>query len=421
MTRLLVAAVSALLLASSTASDPPVVAWVNGAWFDGAKFVTRDMYTVKGRLTDKRPHAVSRTVDLRGRFVTGAFAEAHNHNIPGPDPAAQVREYLQQGIYYVMIQANTPGGRAAVEPILNSPGTVDVQFANGGFTAPGGHPTALVERNIRNGGMTPFDRNGGFLHPVRTHADVATAWRFIREQKPDFIKIMLIYSEDRLSGVPVPADSDRYGLDPSLVGDIVRRAHADKLRVSAHVESARDFVIAVDAGADLIAHLPGFWPDPKRSPEIYRMTADSVGKAARRGVAVITTLGSALREMVPPAFTVDQRGAMMNVYRHNLELLRRHRVRIAIGSDNFRGTSVDEALQLHAAGLMEPPELLRALSIDGPAAVFPNHRPSGVEEGALADFLVLEGNPLEDFSAIRRIAIRVKAGEELNLVASDKR
>ena len=37
MTRLLVAAMAALLLASSTPSGPPVVAWVNGAWFDDGR------------------------------------------------------------------------------------------------------------------------------------------------------------------------------------------------------------------------------------------------------------------------------------------------------------------------------------------------------------------------------------------------
>ena len=56
--------------------------------------------------------------------------------------------------------------------------------------------------------------------------DVDHAWT-TRPQRPDFIKIVPVYSE--------------HGL-----------------RVSAHVESARDFAIAVHAATDLIAHMPGF-------------------------------------------------------------------------------------------------------------------------------------------------------------------
>src|SRR5262249_57812103 len=120
--------------------------------------------------------------------------------------------------------------------------------------APGGRPTALVERNITNGGMTAADRDGGFLLPVSSVADIERAWtRSVRQQHPDFIKMMLVYSEDRVAGVPRPSTSDRHGLDPSLAAEIVRRAHADGLRVSAHVESAYDFEVAVKAGAHILA------------------------------------------------------------------------------------------------------------------------------------------------------------------------
>jgi len=76
---------------------------------------------------------------------------------------------------------------------------------------------------------------------------------------------------------------------------------------------------------------------------------------------------------------------------------------------------VPEALAIAKAGLMTPSTLLRALSTDAAATIFPGRGPFGLVSGPPADFLALDGNPLEDFSAIQRIHLRVKAGRELNV------
>jgi Amidohydrolase family len=415
--RILTALAAAAALATLPQGGPPATAWTNGRWFDGTTFKTLDVYSVGDRLTLKRPAAIGRTVDLGGRWVTGGFAEAHNHNIPGADTEGMIRKYLEQGIFYVMIQSNTPEGRASVKGLVNSPTSVDVAFANGGFTAPGGHPTALVERNIKNGGMTPADRDGGFLHPVSSAADIERAWtRSIRSQRPDFIKMMLVYSEDRVAGVPRPSGSDRHGLDPTLAADIVRRAHADGLRVSAHVESAYDFEVAVKAGADVIAHMPGFWPDTARTSargfDFYKIAEDAAAQAGRQHISVVTTIGESLR-FVETKEGAALRAPMLEVYRHNLAILAKHGVRIAIGSDQFRDTSLQEALDIHKAGLMRPADLLRAFSTDAAATIFSSRAPFGLAEGAPADFVVLDADPLADFTAVRRLSVRVKAGREL--------
>jgi hypothetical protein len=398
-----------------------ITAWTNGKWFDGTAFRSVDVYSIGDRLTLKRPRAVDRTVDLAGRYVTGAFAEAHNHNIPGGDTDENIRTYLKQGILYVMIQANVPEAPGELAGRVNAPGTLDVAFANGLFTAPGGHPTALVERNIRNGGMTDADRHGGFLHPVATKADIDREWEArIRPQHPDFIKIVLAYSEDRVAGIPRPADSDRHGLDPTLAAHIVERAHRDGLRVSAHVESAYDFDVAIDAGADVIAHMPGFWPAETRiaakGTAQYKISEASARKAGRRRVAVITTVGESLRNIADGGKRAALREPLLDVFRHNFSMLARHGVRIAIGSDQFRSTSVPEAIDIQKAGLLTPAAALRALTTDAAATIFPKRAPFGLAEGAPADFVVFDADPLEDFSAIQRVGMRVKAGRELPVV-----
>jgi hypothetical protein len=238
-------------LAAAAAQEPETVAWRNGAWFDGAGFRRVDVYSIGDRLTLKSPSKVDRTVNLTSRFVTGAFGEAHNHNIPSPDTDRTILTYLEQGIFYVMIQTNVPEAPAKLKGLINRPHSVDVLFANGSFNAPGGHPSALVRRNIANGGMTPKDLDGGFIQLVRSREDIDRVWSTrIKKQQPDFIKLTLVYSEDRVAGLPRP-DNDRHGLDPSLTSYLVGKAHGDRLRVSAHVESAYDFDVAVAARADL--------------------------------------------------------------------------------------------------------------------------------------------------------------------------
>jgi hypothetical protein len=395
--------------------EPETIAWRNGAWFDGTGFRHVVVYSIGDRLTLKTPSRVDRTVDLAGRFVTGAFGEAHNHNIPSPDTEGTIRAYLEQGIFSVMIQTNVPGAPATLSALLNRRDSIDVLFANGSFTAPGGHPTALVRRNIANGRMSPDDLDGGFLQPVSSRADIDRIWSTrIKTQQPDFVKLTLVYSEDRVAGLPRP-DSDRHGLDPVLVSYLVAKAHADGLRVSAHVESAHDFEVAVAARADLIAHLPGFWPDEDRIRDrgagIYRITEDSARRAARQGVVVITTVGEVLQPDVMPGV----RAQVLDALRWNFDLLKRHGVGIAIGSDQFRSTSVAEALTISGAGLMTRGEVLQALSVTTPSAIFPQRAPFGLAEGAPADFIAFDRNPLEDFDAITKISLRVKGGRELHV------
>ena len=93
-----------------------------------------------------------------------------------------------------------------------------------------------------------------------------------------------------------------------------------------------------------------------------------------------------------------------------------HGVRIAIGSDDYRGNSQAEALSIVSAGLMEPDQLLSAWCQYAAETIFPERKVGRLEEGFEASFLVLEGDPLEDFEHVRDIRLRVKQGHVLEPV-----
>ena len=110
-----------------------VIAFANGYWFASA-FVAGTRYVVGGRFVDAVPAAMTRTIDLGGRFVVPPFGEAHNHNTS----KAQLAKYFSQGIFYVKNPNSLPGDRATAAGLINTPSTPDVVFAGGGLTSPGG-------------------------------------------------------------------------------------------------------------------------------------------------------------------------------------------------------------------------------------------------------------------------------------------
>jgi hypothetical protein len=45
---------------------------------------------------------------------------------------------------------------------VNRPDSIDVIFANGGWTSPGGHPAEIVRRNVERGRWAQSDGDGAF-------------------------------------------------------------------------------------------------------------------------------------------------------------------------------------------------------------------------------------------------------------------
>jgi imidazolonepropionase-like amidohydrolase len=95
-------------------------------------------------------------------------------------------------------------------------------------------------------------------------------------------------------------------------------------------------------------------------------------------------------------------------------------VRIALGSDGISGekpmaTSLSEALYLHDNGFFDAPTLLRMWTETTASTIFTQRRIGRLQPGYEADFLVLDGDPLKDFASVRKIAMRVKQGEILEL------
>jgi imidazolonepropionase-like amidohydrolase len=375
------------------------------------------MYVEGGRFVP-RPSRVDSVVDLGGGYVVPPFGEAHNHNV---EPSSRIddvlRRYLQAGVFYVQNPNSLPRARRELAGKLNRPDSVDVIFANGGLTGPGGHPAEITRANIRRGTATPADGEGAFYYSIADRSALDSAWPALTATRPDIVKIYLLYSEEYAARV---ADSNTIGwrgLDPALVPEIVRRAHDATLRVVAHVESAADFHVAVEAGVDQVAHIPGFRGDQNTalsSTSRYQIRAEDARTAARKRIVVVTTLAGLAKYADQRGDAALRRAAdQLNVA--NLSVLQQSGVRIAVGSDEYDDTSVGEALYLATLGVLDRAALLRSWSETTPLAIFPNRRLGRLTPGYEASFLVLVGDPLMDFTHVTRIRLAVKQGKQLIL------
>ncbi|MDB4888267.1 MAG: hypothetical protein JWL61_122 [Gemmatimonadetes bacterium] len=409
--------IAALLLATPLSSGAQSYELPHGRWFDGNSFVARTIYVDRGVIVARRPARVDSTIDLTGKFIVPPYGEAHNHNIEGSPPAT-IKKYLDAGIFYVKDPCSFP--EASVEAVgkLNIPSSIDGVFSGGCLTSVDGHPSGLVRRNIARGSMKPTDGDGRFLHALVDSTDFERRWPGILASKPDFIKVILVYSEEHAKRANDPAYFNWHGMDPALLPLVVARTHSAGLRVSAHVESAADFHAAVTAGVDEINHMPGFRPDRDSVSTMTRVKRYEIAPAdarlaAQRGTYVVTTLGESTDFLAmgdKAGLDSATRKQVRDLYVRNLKLLRSSGVRIAIGSDAFRGNSMTEIMSIRTLGAFDDRELLRMWSIVTPKTIFPGRHIACFDAGCEASLLALDGDPLTDFKNTQRIGLRMKRG-----------
>ncbi|HWN41411.1 MAG TPA: amidohydrolase family protein [Thermoanaerobaculia bacterium] len=413
----------ALLLAGCAARIPTEGTEIgNGRWFNGTGFVPGTWYVVNGTLTRHRPGRIVATIDLKGEYAVPAYGEAHNHNISRPPRPAELQRYIKQGVLYMMNLNNViegPDGDRSAQP-------VDVLYANGGLTGGGGHVVELHEQIIDRGGMKGIrkeDLDGYAFHVIESTEELQAKWPRILAAKPDVIKVYLGFSEEHERRKSSPEHFGKRGLNPALLPEIVRMAHRDRLRVAVHIETARDFEVAVEAGADIIAHLPGWRVGETAGSDLeigrWLISETAAREAAARGVMIETTAlaSETLRSGKP-----EEAALIREIHRRNLETLRKAGVHLVLGSDLYNGTSLAEALFLGAGdnlpgfeslAVMDNLEVLRLLAETTPQAIFPGRKIGKLAEGYEATFLTLSQDPLADLKALSSITRRFKRGVEL--------
>ena len=400
-----------LATAPTAPTAPPAratpVAWAfrNARWFDGLRFVAGDRFAVDGYFVATEPAHLDRTLDLNGAYVVPPFGEAHNHNLDNPaDADRTIAAYLHDGIFYMKNPTDVAEQVALLRDKINRRDSVDAVYAHAGITATDGHPARIFDFVARRAD-SPYP--GGYKDHayvcVDSEQDLARVWPRLMRDHPDFIKIFLVYTESFAKRRDDPGYRGAKGLDPALVPVVVARAHQAGLRVTAHIETAADFRVAVQGGVDELAHLPGYTLG-MYGLERFQLTAEDARLAASRGVTVVTTTGIAQNDP----------GNRLQLIRENqvanLRLLHDAGVHLAVGSDDYVHTALAEARNLADLHAFDNVTLLRIWTEDTAQAIFPGRRIGRLEPGYEASFLALAADPIENFEAVTQIRVRVKQG-----------
>ncbi|UXH76622.1 amidohydrolase family protein [Roseateles amylovorans] len=393
--------------ASFKASPEMAIELRHAQWFDGEKLQRGTLYIDNGVFTAQRPRKINRLMELRGQTLVPPLAEAHNHNLQsawGLDKFAQ--DYLRDGVFYAAMLCADPAAIGPIRDRIAQPDTPDVLFATACITSSDGQPLAMLQS-----GQPPMaleDIVDKAVLIMDTPEQVEQKWPLIRDRRTDLVKVIMSY-HDRPELRGQADQRGRLGVTPEVVAEVVRRAHADGLRVVAHVESALDFEAAVRAGVDFIAELPGYFPQHGEAPESHLISPEAAVMAAEKKIGIVTaTVATRLFQPAP-----DLLARIEDVQKRNLDRLREAGARLLVGSDLFTGNALEEVKHLAQLGVLDKPTLLRLATQDTPRALFPQRKLGCFQTGCEASFLVLAGNPLDDLGALEKPLLRIKQGRVL--------
>ncbi len=405
----------------------------NGRWFNGSGFDDRTFYIREGRLESTEPPRVDSVLDLQGGFVIPPFGDAHTHNLDGEFGLAEVRAaYIEEGTFYVQVLTNTTRGAAQVRSRFDDRCSLDVVYANGGLTSTLSHPFLAYEPRAMglysySGWEAKADdirasriRENDAYWFIDTKEDLASTWPRILAADPGVIKVFLLDAAEVAPDVGTRGLPQGRGLRPSLVPDIVSRADRAGLRVAAHVETAADLAVAVRAGVDILAHLPGYdlgstpdgSTDARASTEAFELPDEIAREAGESGVVVTPTVSWTYAATGPDSAQLVRR--RHDLMRRNLAKLRDYGVPVVVGSDWYGATAWHEVRAMRTLGVWSDLELLRMWAVDTPRSIFPDRRIGRLEDGYEASFLVLRDDPTHSIDARNSIELRVKQGCSLD-------
>ena len=283
---------------------------------------------------------------------------------------------------------------------------------------------------------------GDAIHEMRRevlpgHALYRTAGRGITAPEPgrSDVPYWVTTPEEARAGVREQAElgvdiikiwvDDRNGLyeklSPEIYGAVIEEAHANGLRVTAHLFYLDDAKELVRRGIDAFAHGVRDQDVDDEFVALVKARPDFVlvPNLPDPGVASdMSWLSSALQpeqvaQLQAAAVDRPEAQAAFGIQARNLERLAREGVKIAVGTDGNVPWGVHlEMADMVAAG-MTPADVIVAATRNG--AEFLNIPEAGtVASGKSADFIVLEANPLDDITNTRRIRDVYLRGERID-------
>lgn len=245
----------------------------------------------------------------------------------------------------------------------------------------------------------PIIRTGGHAHFLGRETDgVADMRKAVREQIKhgvEFIKIMVSGGMSTLGSKP---DSQEFSIEE--IHACVDEAHRAGLPVCAHLHGGPGLKVAMEAGVDTVEHGALF-------------TEEDVRLVAERGTWLVSTDGVGQVAAELPDAPEHYRRKARAGRTHRLQVRRwakQYGARVALGTDTNHAR-MDTEVEALIDGGWSPVEALQALTVRGAELLGRDGELGTLTAGKRADVIALNGDPLRDPSALRRVSFVMKGGE----------
>ncbi|MDQ0380455.1 amidohydrolase family protein [Amycolatopsis thermophila] len=360
-------------------------------------------------------------VSLRGKTVMPALVNPHGHigYMRGTvcDPAFYSRDnildHLRRFVYHGVstfqcLGTDWNGTEVAIRDEQRSGALADPDLATL-FTAGSGLVAAPTAGQASGAPFFAVDA----VHQV---TDPADGRAFVRELAGQGVDAVKFWIDDR-GGAAAK-------LSPEACREIVDEAHRHGIKAAAHIYTVEDAKTALDAGADILAHMP-------RSPEPDQELID---RLVDRDIAVFTSMsvqGPArtgwlddpfVRETLPDAAIEDLRtrmrarepeplfdtGETFRRLQQNFATLHQAGVRLVYSPDTgvfaqLPGVAEHRELEALVEAGLSPLEAIEFATRRSSRLLGLTDR-GVIEAGRRADLLVLDADPRDDITNTRRIS-----------------
>ena len=350
---------------------------------ENATFIVDDTRLVHvGRRGDVEVPTDATRVDLTGRTVMPAIIDTHTHL---GQTRAELVEDLQRKAYY---------GVSVAMGLGLDPGDLSFQVRTETI------PNAARYRTAGRGITMPEPGRSEIPYWITSEEEARTVVRELAAKDVDLVKIWV---DDR--------NGQYEKLSPALYGAVIDEAHQHGLRVTAHIFTLEDAKGLLRAGVDAFAHSVRDMDIDEEFVALFndRPNVVLVPNLGNRGVAMDlswlseTIPADELQEMQTASTDRPDSQETFAIQARNLAKLNSAGIQIAFGTDGNAGWSQHVELEDMVAAGMTPNQAIVAATRN--SANFLQLADVGtLEAGNIADFIVLEANPLENITNTRRIS-----------------
>ncbi|GAP13852.1 imidazolonepropionase [Longilinea arvoryzae] len=391
---------------SPVAPTPAVLAVTNGSLWDGSQLVPDGVLVIRdgiieaaGTADQVAIPAGTQMIDANGGAILPGLIDDHVHNAAEPEVR---RKFLEAGVTTL---CDTGAGAIQLREYRSTPPSTElisrVYYSGPFLSAPGGYPS---------------DTDASARLEVGSTEEAVRAVQRLAAEGVSYIKVAL---DDGRGDVPLPV------LSEEVLRAIVAEAHRQGLSVRAHVLDAGYINLALDAGVDAVEHIPApefsrqvfeLWMRTDKALQLPQTYLDQLKRLADSGAPLTPTLEVLERRTCNTVAQSDaERSACVRVYVEAVRQFHQMGGVIAFGNDYgsagmAAGLPWHEMELLQQAGLSNA-EILTAATTTAARVCGHADELGALQPGRIADVLIVNGNPLDDLTALQRVQAVILGGQ----------